>query len=585
MNALAWNCQGMGSPVKIQFLQDLTRTERPSFIFLSETISSYPNMERLCNKLQFDGFVAVEPQGRSGGVALFWKCSGDVKLISMSRYHIDVEVSSNNASTWRLTGLYGEPVRAERHKTWDLLRNLSRDANLPWCVMGDLNNITSQADKNGGPPYPNNLITGFNDCLQEAGLYDLDILGHQYTWERGRNTDHWIEIRLDRVLANSQWLDLFPTSKVYNLEGSPSDHSPLLVIPESQLTSVRQHKFRFENAWLLEPACFQIVKDCWEGQDSLSVMQKLRGCAENLQIWGREITGCFKKRIKECKYKLRILRNKRDSKSVEEFQLTKKQLFLVLDQREIFWRQRSKQLWLQAGEKNTKYFHASCNIRRRTNHIQRLQNENGEWVDWNGGLHDLIRDYYQHLFTQGSCQSREVLECVPRTITDVHNNILLEPVSDSEVKQAIFSMHPDKAPGPDGMTPAFYQKHWAVVGNEITQLVRKFFETGEVMESMNDTNIVLIPKKKNPSLLSELRPIALCNVVMKIITKVAANRLKQVLEVVISDTQSAFIPGRLISDNIMIAFEIMHYLKQKKFGKEGFMALKLDMSKAYDRIE
>lgn len=178
-----------------------------------------------------------------------------------------------------------------------------------------------------------------------------------------------------------------------------------------------------------------------------------------------------------------------------------------------------------------------------------------------------------------------MLECVPRTITDVHKNILLEPVSDSEVKQAIFSMHPDKAPGPDGMTPAFYQKHWAVVGNEIIQLVRKFFETGEVLESMNDTNIVLIPKKKNPSLLSELRPIALCNVVMKIITKVAANRLKQVLEVVISDTQSAFIPGRLISDNIMIAFEIMHYLKQKKFGKEGFMALKLDMSKAYDRIE
>ncbi|KAK1376882.1 hypothetical protein POM88_033075 [Heracleum sosnowskyi] len=89
-------------------------------------------MERLCNKLQFDGFVAVEPQGRSGGVALFWKCSGDVKLISMSRYHIDVEVSSNNASTWRLTGLYGEPARAERHKTCELLRNLYRDANLPW---------------------------------------------------------------------------------------------------------------------------------------------------------------------------------------------------------------------------------------------------------------------------------------------------------------------------------------------------------------------------------------------------------------------------------------------------------------------
>lgn len=70
---------------------------------------------------------------------------------------------------------------------------------------------------------------------------------------------------------------------------------------------------------------------------------------------------------------------------------------------------------------------------------------------------------------------------------------------------------------------------------------------------------------------------------MKIITKVLANRLKKVLDTIISNTQSAFLPGRLILDNIMVSFEIMHYLKRKKIGKEGFMELKLDMSKDYDR--
>lgn len=105
------------------------------------------------------------------------------------------------------------------------------------------------------------------------------------------------------------------------------------------------------------------------------------------------------------------------------------------------------------------------------------------------------------------------------------------------------------------------------------------------MHGLNDTNLVLIPKKNHHTIVGEFCPIALCNVLMKVITKVMANWMKEILDDVVSDTQSAFIPGRLISDNIMISYEIMHYLKQKKVGKDGYMALKLDMSKAYDRVE
>ncbi|KAM6600830.1 hypothetical protein CsatA_020439 [Cannabis sativa] len=146
-------------------------------------------------------------------------------------------------------------------------------------------------------------------------------------------------------------------------------------------------------------------------------------------------------------------------------------------------------------------------------------------------------------------------------------------------------MHPDKSPGPDGMTPAFYQKHWSIVGADVVHFVRNFFESGNFPDSINNTHIVLIPKKKNPTQVSDMRPISLCNVLYKIASKVVANRMKNVLNNAISETQSAFVSGRLISDNVMVAFEAMHYLKRKTNGRKGYMALKLDMSKAYDRVE
>ena len=155
----------------------------------------------------------------------------------------------------------------------------------------------------------------------------------------------------------------------------------------------------------------------------------------------------------------------------------------------------------------------------------------------------------------------------------------------SEVHAALKQMHPLKAPSPDGMPPLFYQKFWRIVGDVVTKTILDFLHHGLYPPNFNETHIVLIPKVKEPKRVTDFRPISLCNVVFRITSKVIANRLKKILPSIIGDTQSAFVHGRLITDNVLVAFETMHHINGKMGGKRGEMALKLDMSKAYDRVE
>lgn len=170
-------------------------------------------------------------------------------------------------------------------------------------------------------------------------------------------------------------------------------------------------------------------------------------------------------------------------------------------------------------------------------------------------------------------------------VTVEENVALTAKVSYDEVKTAVFSMHPDKSPGIDGLNPAFFQMFWSVVGYDVAQFCQKFMSTGELPMGVNRTLVCLIPKVKSPQTMSELRPISLCNVLVRILSKVLSNRLMPCLGKLISDKQSAFIEDRLLTDNALISFEINHYMKRRTQCKNGISRLKIDISKAYDRLE
>ena len=166
-----------------------------------------------------------------------------------------------------------------------------------------------------------------------------------------------------------------------------------------------------------------------------------------------------------------------------------------------------------------------------------------------------ILHYFQDIFSASSVNTTGIVDCVRLVISEDFNFRLMGCVEAEEVWNDVFQMHPDNSPGPDGFNSVFFfQKYWDLVGSEVTIFVQNFFLTGVLPQGLNDTHLVLISKKSKPKTMQDLRPIALCNVLYKIASKVLANRLHPVLSSIICDSQSAFLPGRLISNNIIIFF-------------------------------
>jgi hypothetical protein len=253
----------------------------------------------------------------------------------------------------------------------------------------------------------------------------------------------------------------------------------------------------------------------------------------------------------------------------------------LLYREEMMWLQRSRLTWLKEGDRNTKYFHSKAVWRSRKNRIRKLIGDDGVTYEDVSTLHQMATDYFQKLFTaDDSLDPSPVIELLEPCISEGTNESLCAEFSDKEISDALFQIGPLKAPGPDGFPARFFQRNWGTLKGKIIGAVMEFFRTGVMPEGANITSIVLIPKVSNPSKLSEYRPISLCNVVYKVVAKCLVNRMRPLLDDIISLAQSAFVPGRMITDNALLAFECIHHIKQEKDPTKSFCAYKLDLSKA-----
>ncbi|CAN1763719.1 Putative ribonuclease H protein At1g65750 [Linum perenne] len=146
-------------------------------------------------------------------------------------------------------------------------------------------------------------------------------------------------------------------------------------------------------------------------------------------------------------------------------------------------------------------------------------------------------------------------------------------------------MNPNKAPGPDGLNPCFFQTFWSTIGGAISESCREWLAHNFFPDAVRHTNIILLPKKQVPSSMADLRPISLCDVRYRLVSKVLANRLRRIIPRIIGVEQSAFVEGRSIVDNVLIASETLHTMNTRRYAKDGEIAVKVDISKAFDRVE
>ncbi|CAN0875672.1 LINE-1 reverse transcriptase homolog [Linum grandiflorum] len=192
--------------------------------------------------------------------------------------------------------------------------------------------------------------------------------------------------------------------------------------------------------------------------------------------------------------------------------------------------------------------------------------------------------FYKTLFGNTSHAGREDLaDYITLHLSLEDQNALDAPYTRAELKSALFSIKPGKAPGPDGLTSVFYKSSWEVVGEDVLAVMDSFFVSSVLPPTLNSTIIAMIPKKCNATHMHDYQPISCCNTIYKSISKVLANRLKLVLPRIIRHTQAAFVKGRHISDHIIHAHELLSSYSGKNVYPR--CAMMIDLMKAFDSVE
>jgi hypothetical protein len=328
--------------------------------------------------------------------------------------------------------------------------------------------------------------------------------------------------------------------------GEVNGHCPLIL--RYSTSDWGPKPFRFNNHWIKNKKFLEVVKECWSMECDkrwmgLVLKDKLKTLKEALKRWNKVEhgeaegkIGSLTKIIKELEIK-----GESDELSVEEKRCrieSGESLWLLMKSREGIQFQRARSRWLKEGDANTKFFHACVKGRQRANTIVALE-KGGGWLESPSSIKGEIISYFSNHFAEEEW-NRPALDGIDFPMLSLEDKEGLEVgFKDEEIRNVVFDSDGNKSPSPDGFNGEFFKATWEVTKGDMKTFFDEFHNYGKLPKGLLAYFITLIPKVSNPYSINEFRPISLLGSVYKLLAKVLATRLGEVMGKLISKFQQS----------------------------------------------